>query len=64
MPNPSGFGEGQFYLGSLTVTTDANGNATFTATFNVDVPPGQFVSATATDAQNNTSAFAQSLQAA
>jgi hypothetical protein len=59
--NPSGFGEGQSYLGSLVVTTDGSGNATFTAMFMVGVPLGQFVSATATDPNNDTSQFAQNL---
>jgi titin len=57
--NPSGFGEGTQLLGSVTVTTDSSGNATFTVTFNVVVTPGEVVSATATDPGNNTSAFAQ-----
>jgi hypothetical protein len=46
-------------LGSVTVTTDGSGTATFTVTFNVVVTPGQVVSATATGPGNNTSAFAQ-----
>ncbi len=31
-PDPSGYGQGQFYLGSTTATTDSSGNASFTAT--------------------------------
>jgi hypothetical protein len=59
--NPSGFGEGERLLGSARATTDATGNAGFLVTFAVGVPPGQFISATATDPENNTSGFARSL---
>jgi hypothetical protein len=57
--DPSGFGQGERFLGFITVTTDANGNATFAAGFASDVLPGEFLSATATDPDNNTSAFSQ-----
>jgi titin len=57
--NASGFGEGQQLLGSVTVTTDASGFATFTVTFATAVPVGQFVSATATGPGGDTSSFAQ-----
>ena len=42
--DPSGYGQGQTLIGSITVTTDSNGNASFTATFTATVPSGQFVS--------------------
>ena len=49
-PNAANYGEGQTYLGSTTVTTDAQGNvATYSVTFTVAVPTGQYVTATATD---------------
>jgi uncharacterized repeat protein (TIGR01451 family)/CSLREA domain-containing protein len=52
--DPSGFGEGQSYLGFL--TADANGN--FSGSLTVSgVSPGQLISATATDTGNNTSEF-------
>jgi titin len=57
--DPSGFGQGERFIGFITVTTDANGNATFAAGFASDVQPGEFLSATATDPANNTSAFSQ-----
>ncbi len=57
--DPSGHGQGQTYLGSIAVTTNSSGNATFTATFSVAVPTGQFISATATDPGGNTSEFSQ-----
>ena len=56
--DPSGFGEGQRYLGAATVTTDANGDVHY---FNVLVPGasavGEVISATATDPDGNTSEF-------
>ncbi len=55
--NPSGFGEGETYLGSTSVTTDGGGNATFNVTLPVVVPAGAFVTATMTDPSNNTSEF-------
>ncbi|MDA2927926.1 CSLREA domain-containing protein, partial [Acidobacteria bacterium AH-259-G07] len=53
--DPSGFGEGETFLGSTTATTDGSGNTNFTAIF--FVPLGQLVTATATDPDNNTSEF-------
>ncbi len=55
--DPSGLGEGTTPLGLLTVTTDAGGNADFTAQFAAVVPAGFVVTATATDPANNTSEF-------
>jgi hypothetical protein len=55
--DPSGHGQGQTYLGSTTVTTDANGNASFSASLSVVVPTGYAISATATDPNGNTSEF-------
>jgi uncharacterized repeat protein (TIGR01451 family) len=62
--DPSGFGEGQTYLGTLSGTTDAGGDATFV----FDGPPvtvGHVVTATATTA-DGTSEFsaAETVQAA
>jgi parallel beta-helix repeat protein len=58
-PDPSGYGEGQTYLGFTTATTDAGGNASFTATGLAPVPAGRaYLSATATNlTTNDTSAF-------
>jgi uncharacterized repeat protein (TIGR01451 family) len=56
--NPGGINEGQFFLGRLTnVTTDANGNASFTFNTASALPPGQVITATATDPNGNTSEF-------
>jgi hypothetical protein len=53
--DPSGAGER--FLGSVQVTTDADGHASFTVTFATAVDPGWFLTATATDSGNNTSSF-------
>jgi hypothetical protein len=55
--DPSGFGEGRTFLGTTLVTTDPTGNVGFSAGLPVGVPPGQFVTATATDPAGNTSEF-------
>jgi hypothetical protein len=55
--DPSGFGEGETYLGSTEATTDGSGNATFSATVPADVSTGDVVTATATDSGGNTSGF-------
>ena len=55
--DPSGFGEGETFLGAGTVTTDAAGDANFTFTF--ANPGGSFITATATDPLNNTSELSE-----
>ena len=52
----SGNGEGQTLLGSMSVTTDGTGNASFTASMPLTTV-GSAVTATATDPNNNTSEF-------
>jgi hypothetical protein len=56
-PDPSGFGEGQTYLGTATAATDNNGKATFSIMLPVMATRGQFVTATVTDPAGNTSEF-------
>ena len=55
--DPSGHGEGETFLGSTTVTTDAAGNVGFTVTLANSATVGHFVTATATDPDGNTSEF-------
>jgi len=57
--DPSGNGEGQFYLGAIpSLVTNGSGNATIIASVAMALPPaGEFVSATATDPSGNTSEF-------
>lgn len=46
--DPSGYGEGQRFLGAKNVTTDASGHATFTAFLPKSAAPGEVMTATAT----------------
>jgi hypothetical protein len=55
--DPPGSGQGEQFLASLTVTTDASGMAAFTVTVAVAVEPSRYVTATATDPASNTSEF-------
>jgi hypothetical protein len=57
--DPSGYGQGQFYLGSALVHTDASGNASFALILPVATTAGEVVSATATDPNGDTSEFSQ-----
>ena len=58
----SGFGEGQEFLGSGTVSTDVAGNTAFDVILAAPVQPGWFVSSTATAAASaSTSEFSQSV---
>jgi hypothetical protein len=57
--SPSGNGEGQTYIGSTNVTTDASGNASF-GPLSFAVPAGQsIITSTATSATGDTSEFSQ-----
>jgi titin len=62
--DPSGYGEGRNFIGTLSVATDSGGNASFTFTPLSTVTAGQFVTATATDANGDTSEFSQCRQVA
>ncbi|HTX20831.1 MAG TPA: M12 family metallopeptidase [Candidatus Aquilonibacter sp.] len=55
--NIGGYGEGQFYAGTVSVTTDGSGNASFSLTNTAANYSGQYFTATATDAGGNTSEF-------
>ena len=50
-------GEGQFYLGATSVTTDVSGNAGFSFTDSGANDSGQYISATATSISGDTSEF-------
>src|SRR5205085_2953273 len=54
--DPSGYGEGQIFLGFKSVTTNASGNANFT-TMVPQIAAGRRVTASATDSNDNTSEF-------
>lgn len=55
--DPSGFGEGQYYLLTETVTTDAAGNASFSRNMGGYASPGDKLTAVATDLNGNSSEF-------
>lgn len=57
--DPSGFGQGQRFLGSTTAITNPGGVANIAATLTANVPPGQVITATTTDRDNNTSEFSR-----
>lgn len=58
--DPSGYGQGQTYLGAKTVIADAFGNVTFAAKFPLNPSaPTPIVTATATDQSGNTSEFSR-----
>ena len=60
--NPSGFGEGQLYLGSTSILASSAGSQPFSVSFPVTTTVAQFITATATDGAGNSSEFAQALQ--
>jgi hypothetical protein len=62
-PDPSGYGQGERYLGSTTVTTDVNGQIHSALAQIQGTSSGrEWLSATATDSAGNTSEFSQAHQ--
>jgi hypothetical protein len=59
--DPTGFGEGQRFLGTLEVTTNVNGEVDFSATLPLGGIDGQFLTATATGPDGDTSEFSAAL---
>jgi hypothetical protein len=55
--DPTGYGEGQVFLGQTNLTLGSTCSSNFTAYLPAPVTPGWVVTATATDASNNTSEF-------
>ena len=53
--------QGKTYIGEANVTTDANGNATFTVTISATVPAGQIVTATSSLGLSSTSQFSNAV---
>lgn len=58
----SGYGEGESFLGSASVTTNAKGNASFTTNLNGTIPTGGSVTAISTDTKGNSSEFSLSVR--
>ena len=61
--NIGGYGEGRFYVGTVGVTTDGNGNAGFSLTNRSGNFAGQYFTATATSSDGDTSEFGLAVQA-
>lgn len=59
--DPESFIEGQLFLGAANLVTDANGTAAFALTLSNAPPADYLVTATATDANGNTSEFSPGL---
>jgi hypothetical protein len=57
LPDSSGYGEGELFVGATNVTTAATGSITFTANLTAAVPAGYIVTAKATDPVGNTSEY-------
>jgi hypothetical protein len=55
--DPTGYGEGQFFLTSTNLPTDSSGNLSFNIPVSPQIGPNQRVTATATDPAGNTSEF-------
>jgi Calx-beta domain len=60
--DPSGYGEGQSYLGKTTASTDSAGNVSVNTTLPVNVATGSYITSTATSAREFTSEFSQCVQ--
>jgi hypothetical protein len=62
--DPTGYGQGQTYLGYVNVTTDDSGNVSFLTGLSINATPDSTISATTTNlTTNNTSEFAQNILA-
>jgi parallel beta-helix repeat protein len=62
MADPSGFGEGDRFLDSITIATDGSGNADFDVFLHAVTSAGEFITATATDLDGNTSEFSRAVE--
>ncbi len=62
--DPTGYGQGQFYLGTVSVNTDGSGNAKFAYTNSSGNYAGQYLSATAVSTGGDTSEFGADFKAA
>lgn len=55
--DPSGYGEGQVFLGTFVVTTLIDGYGSLTRTYTIPVPAAYFITATATKVHGSSSEF-------
>ena len=58
---PAGFRQGERYISSASLATDASGRVDFLVTVPYELQPGEGMTATATDPQGHTSEFSQGL---
>jgi len=63
-PTTTGYGEGEAYVGTLSVTTDGGGNVAFSATLPTVGTALRYITATATDPAGNTSEFSKAASTA
>jgi hypothetical protein len=61
--DPSGFGEGQTFLGTIGVRTNNPGTLSFSKAIRAAVPSGYAVSATASNPAGSTSQFSNDVTA-
>ncbi len=61
-PDPSGYGQGQVFLGAISVVVHGDSGEPFSATFPISATYTQYVSATASSAGHDTSEFSQTVQ--
>ncbi len=59
--DPSGYGEGQIYLGFTLVTLDGSGTNTFSLSLPLSATFTQFITATATDPEGDASEFSRAM---
>ncbi len=61
--DPTGYGEGETFIGTINAATDNNGDAAFDQTFAFTSATNSYISATATDTtENSTSEFSLNMQ--
>ncbi|NOZ04196.1 MAG: T9SS type A sorting domain-containing protein [FCB group bacterium] len=60
--DPSGYGEGEEFIDFASVTTNGSGNANFYVTLTADVNLAEYITATTTDPDGNSSEFSQCVE--
>jgi hypothetical protein len=60
--DPSGYGEGETFIGSLSIMTDVYGDVDFNVLLPEEIHAGQFYTATATNPDSSTSEFSAAIE--